>query len=203
MFSRHAAASGNTAAIRSSASIRCSCGAHLACRRGCAAPPARCVVFQRQRVWNTGASSNACTSTSRAVLGMQIAEDVGERERVLRPEREQQRVLGRRRLQLEVELPAESLAQREAPRLVDAAAERRVQHELHAAGLVEEPLEDERLLRRDRRRAPRRPSARYAISLLAPHRRRRRSRASASRRRRRRRPRDPQRGRIDARRAGR
>ena len=30
MFSRQAAASGNTAAIRSSASMRCSCGAHLA-----------------------------------------------------------------------------------------------------------------------------------------------------------------------------
>ena len=66
---------------------------------------------------------------------MQVAEDVGERERVLRPERQQQRVLGRRRLQLEVELAAEALAQRQAPRLVDAAAEGRVQHELHAAGL--------------------------------------------------------------------
>ena len=91
---------------------------------------------------------------------MQIAEDVGERERVLRPERQQQRVFGRRGLQLEVELAAEALAQRQAPRLVDAAAERRVQHELHAARLVEEALEDERVLRRQRRRARARPSAR-------------------------------------------
>ena len=77
---------------------------------------------------------------------MQIAEDVRERERVLRPERQQQRILGGRRLQLEVELAAEPLAQRQPPRLVDAAAERRVQHELHAARFVEEPLEHERLL---------------------------------------------------------
>ena len=81
---------------------------------------------------------------------MQIAEDVGERKRMLRAERQQQRVFGRRGLQLEVELTAEPLAQREAPRLVDAAAERRVQHELHAAGLVEEPLEDQGVLRRQR-----------------------------------------------------
>ena len=68
---------------------------------------------------------------------------------MLRAEREHQRILGGRRLQLEVELTAEALAQRQAPRLVDAAAERRVQHQLHAAGLVEEPLEHERVLRRD------------------------------------------------------
>ena len=69
---------------------------------------------------------------------------------MLRAEREQQRFVGRRRLQLEVELAAEPLAQREAPGLVDAAAERRVQHELHAARLVEEPLEHQRVLRRHR-----------------------------------------------------
>ena len=80
--------------------------------------------------------------------GMQIAEDVAQRKRVLRSEREQQRFVGRRRLQLEVELPAEALAQRQAPRLVDAAAEGRVQHQLHAARLVEEALEHERVLRR-------------------------------------------------------
>ncbi len=81
---------------------------------------------------------------------MQIAEDIRERERMLRAERQQQRVFGGRSLQLEIELTAEALAQRERPRFVDAAAERRVQDELHAAGFVEEALEDERLLRRDR-----------------------------------------------------
>src|SRR6266567_4408673 len=94
MFSRQAAASGKTAAIRSSASMRWSGG-------GTFLPPrlrgtaSEMVVFQRQRV------------------------------------------LGRGGLQLEIELTAEALAQRESPRLVHAAAERRVQHELHPAGLVE------------------------------------------------------------------
>ena len=78
-----------------------------------------------------------------------IPEDVGKRKRVLRPEGEQERVLGRGRLQLEVELAAELLAQGQRPGAVDAAAERRVQHELHPARFVEEALEDERLLRRD------------------------------------------------------
>ena len=90
---------------------------------------------------------------------MQVAEHVGERKRVLRPERQQQPVLGGRRLQLEVELAAEPLAQRQAPGLVDAAAERRVQHELHAARFVEEALEDQRLLRRQHAERAR-PSAR-------------------------------------------
>ena len=98
-------------------------------------------------------------------LRVEVPEDVRERERVLRTERQHQRVFGRRGLELEVELPAEALAQREAPRLVDAAAERRVQDQLHAAGLVEEALEDERLLRRhraERRAAPLRDSLRAA-----------------------------------------
>ena len=69
---------------------------------------------------------------------------------MLRAEREQQALVGRRRLQLEVELPAEALAQRQCPGAVHAAAERRVQHQLHAAGLVEEPFEHDRLPGRQR-----------------------------------------------------
>src|SRR6476661_9283071 len=65
--------------------------------------------------------------------GMQILEDIGERERVLLAKRQQKRVFGRGRLQFEVELPAETLAQRQRPRLVDPAAERGMQYELHAA----------------------------------------------------------------------
>ena len=101
---------------------------------------------------------------------MQVAEHVGERKRMLRPEREKQAVFGGRRLQLEIELAAEALAERESPCFVDPAAERRVDHELHAAGFVEEPLEHERFLRRHdperalgvgrgrRRSAPQRPA---------------------------------------------
>ena len=67
---------------------------------------------------------------------------------MLRAQREKYCVFGGRSLQLEVELPAEAFAQRQSPRFVDAASERRVQHELHSARFVEEALQDEGLLRR-------------------------------------------------------
>ena len=69
---------------------------------------------------------------------------------MLLAEREDDAVVGRRRLQLEVEGHAEALAQRQPERAVDAPAERRVQHELHAAGFVEEALGDDRLQGRHR-----------------------------------------------------
>ena len=68
--------------------------------------------------------------------------------RVLRAERQQHRVFRRRGLELEVELTAEPLAQCQRPGAVHAAAEWRMQHELHAAGFVEEALNHERRLRR-------------------------------------------------------
>src|SRR2546429_3277614 len=71
---------------------------------------------------------------------MEVAQHFLQRERVLAAERQDDALLGRRRLQLEVEALAEFLAQRQAPRAVNAAAEGRVQHELHAARLVEEAL---------------------------------------------------------------
>ena len=64
---------------------------------------------------------------------------------MVRAERQHDRVVVRRGLQLEVERAAELLAQREPEGPVDAPAVRRVQHELHAAGVVEEPLEHERV----------------------------------------------------------
>ena len=80
--------------------------------------------------------------------GVQVPEHIGQWKRMLRPQREQEPFLRRRGLKLEVELAAEALAQREAPGLVDAAPERRVQDQLHAARLVEESFEHERVLRR-------------------------------------------------------
>src|SRR5208283_5887170 len=53
-----------------------------------------------------------------------------------------------RRLQLKIELAAIALTQRQAPGAVDAAAKRRMDDELHAAGLVEEALQHHRILRR-------------------------------------------------------
>jgi len=83
-------------------------------------------------------------------LRVEVARDLDEREAVARREREDDRILGRRGLQLEVELPAHALAQREAPGAVDAAAEWRMDDELHSARLVEEALEDHPLRRRQR-----------------------------------------------------
>ena len=80
-------------------------------------------------------------------LRLEVPEHVVQRERVLGSQREHDRVLVCRGLELEVERATELLPQREPPRSVDPPAERRVEHELHAAGLVEEPLEDESLLR--------------------------------------------------------
>ena len=81
-------------------------------------------------------------------LGVEVGEHLLEREAVGDAERQHDGVLGGGGLQLEVELAAEALAQREAPGAVEPAAVRRVQHQLHAAALVEEALEHQRLLRR-------------------------------------------------------
>ena len=122
-------------------------------------------VTQRQRVMNIGASSMAWISTCRTLAELQVARDLVELEAVRGGEREHDVVLGRRRLQLEIELAAEALAQRQAPGAVDAAAEGRMDDELHAAGLVEEALEHDGVLRRQaaerrmRRRSDTRPAA--------------------------------------------
>ena len=63
-------------------------------------------------------------------------------------QREDDVVFSRGRLQLEIELAAEPFAQRQAPGAIDAAAKRRMDDELHAADLVEEALEYDRVLRR-------------------------------------------------------
>ena len=99
------------------------------------------VAFQRQRVSNIGCASSAWTSTSRAVAEREVVEHVLEREGVLRAQRENDRLLVGRCLQLEPEADAEPLAQRETVGAVDPAPERRMHHELHAAAFVEEALE--------------------------------------------------------------
>ena len=78
---------------------------------------------------------------------MQVAHHLDQRERMAGRERQHDRVLGRRRLQFEIELAAEALAQRQPPGLVDAAAPRRMDDELGAAGFVEETLQRDPRLR--------------------------------------------------------
>ena len=72
--------------------------------------------------------------------------DVAERKAVLLGERDIEAVVGRGGLQFEVEGAAEALAQRQSPGFVDAAAEGRVNDQLHAAAFVEEALGDDGLL---------------------------------------------------------
>ena len=72
-------------------------------------------------------------------------EDVGKRKAVLLGERDGDAVVGGRRLQLEIERSAEALPQGQSPGLVNPRAERRVDHELHAAALVEEAFRDDRV----------------------------------------------------------
>ena len=73
-----------------------------------------------------------------------------EREAVLRAEREHERVVAGRGLELEVERAADPLARDEPERAVDPAAERRVHDELHPAALVEETLDHDPPLARQR-----------------------------------------------------
>src|ERR1700680_574854 len=96
---------------------------------------------------------------------MQVALHLVEIEAVRRGKRQRDVVLGRNSLQLEIEFSAETLAQRQPPGAVDAAAIGRMDDELHAADLIEKTLEDERVLGRQASRArqePRRDSRRAA-----------------------------------------
>ncbi len=82
-------------------------------------------------------------------LCVEIAEDVVEGETVCGAQGQDDGILVRRSLQLEVEGPAETLAQGQSPGPVDAASEGTVEHEVHIAGLVEEPFRHQVLLGRD------------------------------------------------------
>src|SRR6185295_20344645 len=79
---------------------------------------------------------------------LQEAEYRLERKTVLLSERDHDPVVGRRGLQFKIEGYTESLPQGEAPGTVDPASEWRVQDQLHPAAFIEEPLRDDRLLRR-------------------------------------------------------
>ena len=72
--------------------------------------------------------------------GREKLEDRFQREAVLRAEREQHRVVGGRRLELEVEGLAERLAQGQPEAAVEPRAEGGMHDQLHAAGLVEESV---------------------------------------------------------------
>ena len=118
-------------------------------------------------------------------IRMQIARRLRQLEAVRVRQRQHDVIFGRRRLQFEIERAAEALAQRQSPRAIHAAAERRMNDELHAAGFVEEALEHDRVERRQaaERRACRRSGTGRSATRLP--RRDRRSRSTTRERRRR------------------
>ena len=79
---------------------------------------------------------------------VQVVRHFLQRKTVAGRQRQNDRILGCGRLQFEVELAAEALAQGQPPRAVDAASPRRVDHQLGAAGLVEEAFQHQRVLAR-------------------------------------------------------
>ena len=121
-FSWQAAAWGNTAAMRSSASMRWIGG-------GLRRPPWKRSTsrdrlrFQRQRAWNIGDGEQDRVLQHVAHRLGEVAGHLVEREAVVGPERQDDGVVGGRRLELEVERDAELLAQRQAEPPVDPAAE--------------------------------------------------------------------------------
>ena len=84
----------------------------------------------------------------RHCFGMQKLKNIGQRKAVLFGESDVQAVVGGGRLQFEIESAAEALAQRQSPGLVDAAAERGMNDELHASAFVEKAFGNDRRLGR-------------------------------------------------------
>ncbi|CAB4243176.1 conserved protein of unknown function [Methylacidimicrobium sp. AP8] len=74
-------------------------------------------------------------------LRVEEREDLLERKAMRVGKREKDRILGRRRLQLEVELSAEALAEREPPGAIDPAPEGRMDDELGSARRIEKALD--------------------------------------------------------------
>ena len=77
------------------------------------------------------------------IAGSQHSEHAFQRKAVLRPQREHEPVVIRRRLELEIERPAEALAHRQPPGLGNPRAEWCVDDHLHPARFIEKSLEDD------------------------------------------------------------
>src|SRR5205814_5921998 len=100
--------------------------------------PARLEDWRRQR------------SLLKKVLGRdfcQKVEYVRQRKAVLLGQRYVDAVIGRGRLQFEIEAAAEALAQRQPPPLVDAPTERGMQDQLHPTAFIEESFRNDGRLR--------------------------------------------------------
>ena len=144
-FSWQAAAPGNTAASRSSLCIRWRGGGTLLpaaeAQHDQAAVEVPPPAALEDRLVEDGLLQRG-PDRGRA----EEAGHVGEREAVVRPEGDDDGIVVGAGLELEVEPGAELLAQRVAQRPVEPAAVGRVDHQLHPARLVEEPLDDQVVL---------------------------------------------------------
>ena len=115
MFSWHAAASGKHRGQQIVGLHALDRAAAPSCRRGSAAARASGWRPTASACRTSATSSTACSSTSCTRRRAQEPEHIAERKAVLLGQRDVDAVVGRRRLQLEVERPAEALAQRQAP----------------------------------------------------------------------------------------
>ena len=121
MFSKQAATWGRRQASRSSERMRWICGGTFLpfWKRSRASER---LASQRKRVAKIGEPMRtACWRMSSTVSRLEEVEDIGEGEAVLLGERDVDAVVGGGGLQFEVERAAETLAQGQAPGLVDAA----------------------------------------------------------------------------------
>ena len=82
--------------------------------------------------------------------GVQVARHFQQRKTVAGRQRQHDRVFGRGRLQLEIEGAAKALAQRQAPSPIQPASVGRMDDQLHAARRIEEALDHDAALRRQR-----------------------------------------------------
>ena len=82
----------------------------------------------------------ACVRTCSTLAVLRKRKHEVERKAVLIAQRDDDAVVRGGGLELEIERATETLAQRETPRPIDPGTKGCVQHELHAAALVEEPL---------------------------------------------------------------
>src|SRR5258708_19927108 len=78
---------------------------------------------------------------------MQELKNTRQGKAMLLGQRDVQAVVGGRRLQFEIEAAAETLAQRQSPGLIDTAAKRCVDDQLHPAALAKKSFGDNRRLR--------------------------------------------------------
>src|SRR4029079_9417957 len=94
-------------------------------------PPSRAENRRRQR---------ALLENGLNALSVQEMKDICQWKTMLLGKRNVEAIVGRCCLELEVETPAKTLAERQTPGLVDTRAEGRMNHQLHPSALIKEAL---------------------------------------------------------------